>query len=107
MVQLALGGASGRGSVKEIPKAAGASVVAPVRNRRHEAKDRIESDLRLVVVAEILGNAIYLFLPRGIPRHLASKWHGTPAPVFGVSFQLRFQSAWLIEPVLAFEVFEQ
>src|SRR5215471_21067504 len=106
-MQLALGGASGRGAVKEIPKATRAAVVAPVRNRRHEAKDRIQGDLRLVVVAEIFGDAIYLFLARGIPGHLTSKRHGAAAPIFGVILQLRFQRACLFKPILASEVLEQ
>src|SRR5262245_41045450 len=107
MVQLALSGSSGRGAVKEIPKAAGAAVVAPMRNRRHVAKDRIQSDLSLVVVTEIFGDAIYLFLACGIPRHFTPKRHGTAAPVFGASLQLSFHRGCLLSPILAFEILEQ
>src|SRR6516225_9873825 len=62
VMQLPFGGASRRRAVKEIPEAAGAAVVAPIRNGWHITQHRIESDLRFLDVTEIRGDPVDLLL---------------------------------------------
>src|SRR5262245_4164181 len=100
MVELAFGCTSGGSTVEEIPKTACAAVITPVWNRRHVSQDRVQRDLRLVRVAEVFRDSVNLFLARRIPSHFAAEGHRAPAPVFGMRFQLSFQSVGLILPAL-------
>src|SRR5579884_2200068 len=64
----------------EIPIAAGASVVSPMRNRRIVAENRVQCDFGFVVVTEIFRPVVNFFLARRIPRHLTAKGIGLRSP---------------------------
>ena len=75
----------------KVPIAPRTAVVSPVRNCRIVGKDGIQRHVRFFLEAKILHPRIDFFLPRGIPRHLASERIRFLLPAISSCAHLRFQ----------------
>ena len=105
MVQLALDTAVLVACAKnKIPVAARTAVVSPMGNCGIISEDGIESDVSLVLVAEIFCPGIDFFLPGRVPRHFAAEGIGFLDPAFGAPAHVAFEGIGLRLPALAFEV---
>src|SRR5579862_4645941 len=86
----------------EIPITTSASVVSPVRDGGIVAEDCVESNVRLVVVAEIFRPRVDLFLSSRVPGHFASIGIGLGFPAIGTLAHLRLEVSSLAAHLLAF-----
>src|SRR3954468_6993007 len=93
------------GGKDEIPVAARAAVISPMRNRWVVGENRVERDLGLVVIAKIFCPSINLFLAGGIPWHLAAERIGLRFPAIGSRMHPGFQGFCLCVHPFALQVF--
>src|SRR3974377_2111990 len=91
---------------KKTPIPARPAVIAPVRYRGIVPEDGIESDLSLVLVAEILHPREHFFLSRRVPWHFAATGTGLRLPMVCAGAHLGLQVFGLCVEAFAFQVLQ-
>src|SRR5487761_1348749 len=94
------------GGINEIPVAAGAAVVAPVRYGGIVAENRMQCHIGLAFVTEIFHPRINFFLACRVPGHFAAEWISLFFPAGGARAHLCFQAVRFGVHTLTSEIFE-
>jgi hypothetical protein len=83
------------GRKNEIPVSPRAAVIAPMRNGRIVAENRVKRYLGLVLITKIFCLGINFFLPGGIPWHFAAEGVRLLFPMISTLSHLAFQRVGL------------
>src|SRR5579884_18106 len=93
--------------IEKVPESARATVVTPMRQRRHVSQNGIESNLGFFFKAEELGPGIDFFLASRIPRHLAAKRIRLLLPAIRALAHLRVETLGFRRHVLAAKIVDK